>query len=239
MRGRSAVTTEDLAPYLRPTYFIDSDEPSVRSFAEETTAGATTDVERAKRLFLAVRDRIRYNPYISDSRPEHFKASAALTSQVSFCVPKAVLLAAALRALGIPSRLGFADVTNHLATERLLKLIGTNVFVLHGYTQVYLNGRWLKATPTFNAALCEKFGVAPLVFDGEHDAIFHEFTSHGDRHMEYVRDRGHYADLPLEELFRIWRETYPMLFAPGFRPDRSGDDFEAEAEAERRILKKT
>ena len=224
--------TEDLALYLRPTYYVDSDAPSVVRFATEA-AGEGTDRERVARVFLAVRDGIRYDPYVADFEPKSFKASTTLERKASYCVPKAILLTACCRALGVPSRLGFADVTNHLATKRLLELLNTAVFAFHGFSEVWLGGRWLKATPTFNATLCEKFGVEPLVFDGEHDAVFHPFDKAGNKHMEYLRDRGRYADFPLDEMYRVWREHYPKLFELGFYPERPPGGFEAEAAAEK------
>lgn len=229
MRPMSA--PEDSALYLRPTYFVDCDSEAVTRFTAEA-AGDGTDVEKARRVFLAVRDAIRYDPYVADFEPRSFKASTTLERRVGYCVPKAILLTACYRALGLPTRLGFADVTNHLATRRLLELLGTAVFAYHGFAEVWLGGRWLKATPTFNATLCEKFGVDPLVFDGEHDAVFLPFDRAGNKHMEYLRDRGRHADFNLDEMHRVWKEFYPKLFELGFYPDRPPGGFEAEAAAE-------
>jgi transglutaminase-like putative cysteine protease len=223
----------DLGVCLRPTPFIDSDASSVRRFAEARAGDASDAVARAVRLFHAVRDEIRYDPYSFLLTPEELTASATLARGVGFCVPKAILLAAAARALGIPSRLGFADVRNHLTTPRLRALMGTDVFVFHGFTELHLEGRWVKATPTFDRALCERFGVRPLDFDGRADAIFHPFDVAGRRHMEYVRDRGRHADLPYETLLAVVREYYPALAAgTGGRPPRG--DFAHEADAARR-----
>ena len=198
--------------YLTPTPFIDCDHPSVRSFADAVCQGAVDPRERAVRLFYAVRDEVRYDPYTATASPDRYKASATLVTRASFCIPKAILLAAAARAVGIPARLRFADVRNHLATRRLLTLLRSDVFVFHGLTEMQLGGGWVKATPTFNLSLCEKFGVEPLEFDGRSDAILHPFDRGGKRHMEYVRDRGSFADLPFVELLRAYREAYPHLF---------------------------
>jgi transglutaminase-like putative cysteine protease len=221
---------------LRPTWFIDSDHPDVVEFAKETTEGAGSESERAVRLFYEVRDRIRYDPYSSNLEPETFKASLVLGRDATFCIPKAILLAAAARALGIPSRLGFADVRNHLATERLLRLLRTDLFVFHGYTELFLDGRWVKATPTFNLSLCEKFNVEPLEFNGRDDALLHPFDRERKRHMEYVRSHGSFDDMPLDEMTRAVREAYPHLFDERGRlpaPGTAGD-FEDEAADESR-----
>ena len=70
----------------------------------------------------------------------------------------------------VPSKVGFADVRNHLCTPRLRALMGSDVFIYHGITELFLDGKWVKATPTFNIGLCERFGVIPLDFDGHADA---------------------------------------------------------------------
>jgi transglutaminase-like putative cysteine protease len=176
-------------------------------------------------LFYAVRDGIRYDPYTMCDDPETYRASAVLKSGVSYCIPKSVLLVAAARAVGLTARLGFADVRNHLNTEKLRERMGeSDLFVYHGYAEFLLDGRWVKVTSAFNIELCERFGVMPLEFDGEHDALLHPFTADGRHHMEYVRDRGTFDDLPLDEIIAEFRATYPRMFegaAPAvdtFRP---------------------
>lgn len=205
-------------------HFIDSDHPDVVAFAKEVTAGATTDREKAVALFYAVRDRIRYDPYVMCDDPETYKASSVVQSGVSYCIPKSVLLAAAARAVGIPARLGFADVKNHLGSDKLRERMGTDLFMWHGYTELFLDGRWVKVTSAFNIELCERFGVLPQEFDGEQDALLHPFTADGREHMEYVRDRGSFDDVPFEEIIAEFRSAYPGMFgAPpavdaAFRP---------------------
>lgn len=204
--------------YLAPTRFIDSDHPRVRAFATEVAAEGWTDSERAALLFAAVRDRIRYDPYTYSSDPSGYVASTVLEQERAFCIPKAVLLTAAARAIGIPARLGFSDVRNHLQSERLFELMGTDLFMFHGYSDLYLEGSWRKATPAFNSELCARFGVPPLEFDGKQDALLHAYTADGARHMEYVRDRGTYADLPLEEIVATLRSAYPEALDRMSRP---------------------
>jgi transglutaminase-like putative cysteine protease len=198
---------------LVPTEFIDTTHPAVIAFVERATAGASTDAERARRLFAAVRDEIRYDPYRMPTTAAEYRASAVLESRRSFCVPKAVLLTAAARVINVPARLGFADVRNHLQSERLRAQMGTDLFVYHGYSVLYLGDRWLKASPAFNAELCARFGVPPLDFDGRSDALLHAFSGDGSKYMEYINDHGAYDDLPLEELLEEYRRAYPALTA--------------------------
>ncbi|MSQ55645.1 MAG: transglutaminase family protein [Betaproteobacteria bacterium] len=197
--------------YLSSASHIDSDDPGVQKFAREHAKGAT-DVEKAVSLYYAVRDLVRYNPFIDYSGSSAFRASEVLALGEGFCVGKASLLAACARAVGIPARIGLADVKNHLTTPRLREKMGTDLFVYHGFTELLLEGRWVKATPAFNQALCEKFRVTPLEFDGREDSVFHEFDADNRRHMEYIRDHGSFADVPEERIRTAFREVYPGLF---------------------------
>ncbi len=192
---------------LGPTAFIDSDHPAVQAFATEQARGAS-DRERAVALVYAVRDGFRYDPYRIDLSPAGMRASTVLANGYGWCVPKAILLAAACRAAGIPARLGFADVRNHLSTERMRQTMKTDLFVWHGYTDIWIEGAWRKATPAFNFELCERFGLLPLEFDGVHDSIYHPFDLAGHRHMEYVNQRGSFDDLPLNQILASFREVY-------------------------------
>jgi transglutaminase-like putative cysteine protease len=193
---------------LAATPLVDSDHPAVRAFAARHAAG-TTPTERAVSLYYAVRDGFRYDPYRVDLSPDGMRGSAVLATGYGWCVTKAALLAAAARAAGIPARLGFADVRNHLSTERMRATMATDVFVWHGYTELWLDGAWRKATPAFNVELCDRFGLLPLEFDGVHDSIYHPFDRAGNRHMEYLRERGSHADIPLAQLLADFRATYP------------------------------
>ena len=213
--------------YLEATRFIDSDHPAVVAFAEQFRGARTEARDQAVNLYYAVRDEIRYNPYVFSREPDTLKASYAVQAGESYCVPKATLLAACARHCGIPARIGLADVRNHLATPRLLALLRSDVFAMHGYTELYLQGRWVKATPAFNLALCRVFKVAPLAFDGLNDSVFHPFNQDGQPYMEYLRDHGQFADVPQPLFFEHLAECYPHLFASQ-APTITGD-FAAEA----------
>jgi len=195
--------------YLEPTAFVDSDARNVAAFARDACGDATDEVAKAVRLYYAVRDRITYTPYCDFRSPETYRASACLERGSGFCVAKAALLAAAARAAGIPARLGFADVRNHLCTPRLRALMGSDLFYYHGYAELYLRGKWVKATPAFDRALCDRFGVHPLEFDGLVDSLFHPYDRSGRRHMEYLHDRGPHADVPVAAIIATFQEAYP------------------------------
>jgi transglutaminase-like putative cysteine protease len=200
--------TSKKSPYLRPTATIDCDHPAVLAFARDNVGDRVTERERAAALFYAVRDGVRYDPYTVELTVAGLRASTTLKTRRAWCVPKSVLLAACCRAVGIPARLGFADVRNHLSTARMRKYMDADVFFWHGYTSMRLDGVWVKATPAFNAELCERFRLKPLDFDGSSDALFHPFDIDGRQHMEYVNDRGEYADVPIGRIAETFRREY-------------------------------
>ncbi len=202
-----------LEDYLQPSQCIDSGHPKIVELAESLIGAGQSDQENAVTLYYRVRDSIRYNPYALGNTVESFLASATLQAGEAWCVPKALLLAALCRAAGIPARVGFADVRNHLSTERLRATMDTDIFYFHGYTSIYLNEHWVKATPAFNVELCEKFGLHPLEFNGRQDSLYHEFDVAGNKHMEYLNDRGEYLDLPFEEMSAVFRKHYPNMFS--------------------------
>ncbi|MBT6443610.1 transglutaminase family protein [Acidimicrobiales bacterium] len=204
--------TEPLDPaWLAPTWFIDSDSDEVAEFAATARATAADDNDHtdvAVALFYAVRDGFRYDPYVRAEGPEDYRASSVAGTAANWCTPKSVLLTAAARHCGIPARLGFADVRNHLSSEKLAAKMGTDLFIWHGYTEFLLDGTWRKASSAFNIEMCERFGVKALDFDGTTDSLMHPFDEAGARHMEYVNQRGSFNDLPLDEIQADFDRVY-------------------------------
>lgn len=207
--------------------FVDLDHPAVVEFAHTHAGDAANETEQALNFYYAVRDKIRYNPYLPVTEKTSYRASDAVLTGEGWCVPKAALLAACCRIYGISARPGYADVKNHLATQRLLDLLGTDLFAWHSYCDILLDGSWVKATPAFNLSLCEKFGLKPLEFDGVNDSLFHEFDQAGNKHMEYVQDRGWFVDVPFDEIVATFRDIYRPEYMAG-----AGGDFQAEAAKE-------
>jgi len=202
----------DQAHYLSAATFVDSDNERIRDFARQAAGDGRTVKERAIALYRAVRDTIQYDPYRDFLNPATFRASAVLHDGRGFCVGKSALLAAAARADNIPARPGFADVRNHLTSKRLQAQMG-DTFYWHSYTELYIDGKWVKCTPAFDAALCERANIRPLEFDGENDSLFHPFDAAGRRHMEYLKDRGTYDDVPFETIVADFKAFYPALMA--------------------------
>lgn len=216
--------------YTRPSDLIDSGHARIRAHATEV-AGQGSDREKALRLYYAVRDGLRYDPYNTPMKRDAYRASVTLAAGHGYCVNKAGLMAALCRAADMPARVGYADVRNHMTTKRLSDLMGSDVFYYHGYTEVWLDGHWVKATPAFNKELTERFGLKPLEWDGVSDSIYHPFDLGGRRHMEYLAYRGVFADIPFDEIRDAFRHYYPkMSRAQEAMP--LGGDFGAEGALE-------
>lgn len=196
---------------LSPSVFFDFNHSAIVAFSEQVVNSQMSDTEKAVALYYAVRDGIKYNPYVFDVNPDSFKASHCLEAGQSYCIPKAILLAALCRLNGIEARIGLADVRNHLSSPALIKWLRSDVFVMHGFTEIKLNGRWVKATPAFDKVLCERMGVVPLKFNGRDDSIFHEFNGEGHRHMEYINDHGHFDEVPYDFIVQGVAQAYPHL----------------------------
>jgi transglutaminase-like putative cysteine protease len=202
--------TTEARDYLTATPFIDSDDPAIVAFARDALGDAVTVKDKALALYGAVRDQIQYDPYIDFFDPAEFRASDVLRAGKGFCVGKSALLTAIARAAGIPARPGYADVRNHLTSKRLKTQVG-DIFIWHSYTELKIDGQWVKCTPAFDKVLCERARIAPLDFDGVNDSLFHPFDQTGRRHMEYLKDRGAFADVPFDAIRADFRTFYPKL----------------------------
>jgi transglutaminase-like putative cysteine protease len=211
--------------YTDPADYIDSVHPSVVAFAHTAVEPPDSAREKASKIYTAVRDGIDCNPYVNPGVPESFRASSVLAADNGYCVGKAALYAAACRVHGIPARVGFADMRNHLTTEKLRQSMGTDMFTWHGFTEVFVDGDWRKATPTFNDTLCARLGVEPLDFDGHGDALLHPFDGAGRAYMQYLNNHGSYHDVPAKFLMREMARDYAGMQ----REDLSGRDMEREA----------
>jgi transglutaminase-like putative cysteine protease len=198
--------------YLRQTEYLDYENSAIEHLIAEYKNSSLSEKGKAQGMYIKVRDGWKYNPYRISLDPDNYRASSIAGKTEGHCVEKAILLAACLRGLGIPARLRFAKVTNHIAVERLTERFGTNVLTPHGMVDVYLNKKWVKATPAFNKELCTKCNVAPLEFDGANDSMFQEFNEEGKPFMEYLEDYGHFDDVPLDFMIQNLQEHYPEVF---------------------------
>lgn len=203
----------DYEKYLQATDLLDADHPDLMAYARRITERAVSDQQRAIRIYYAIRDSWRYNPYHISLNPETLRATHILRKTEGHCLDKAILMVACLRAVGIPSRLCLAKVRNHIGVERITEAFGTDELVPHGYVDVYLSSQWIKATPAFNRQLCEKLNVAPLDWDGETDSLFQAYDQAGQTFMEYLDHYGHFSDVPAARIRELLLAHYPDVFA--------------------------
>lgn len=213
--------------YLTPTYFIDCDAPPIVEKAKELVKGASNACEQSQRLFYYVRDSIKYNPYVFAPDIDDFKASAVLEKGEGFCVQKATILAALARAVDIPTRLIFADIKNHQTPDKLKSALGTNIFAYHGYDELYLDGKWVKAAPIFHLQMCQENDIIPVEFDGTKDAVLHSYDLKGRLHIEYLREHGSFADIPLDKIMHTFAEVYSFI---SDKAQKIADDFHIQTE---------
>ncbi|MGC1515896.1 MAG: transglutaminase domain-containing protein [Maribacter sp.] len=198
--------------YLAPTYFFDFESDEIQRLVHEFREDTVPLKEKAKRLYLKVRDGYRYDPYFLSFSKKHYRASYLVQQKSGHCIDKSVILIAGLRALGIPARIHLAKVKNHIGVERLIEKFGTNELTPHGMVDLLLDGKWLKVSPAFNQTLCTRCNVSPLDFDGESDSVFQEFNNEGEVFMEYLEDYGHFEDVPISFMEANARAHYPYIF---------------------------
>jgi len=201
--------------YLPPTYFFDFESEEIQAFISEFKDTELSQKEIAIALYTKVRDTWRYDPYNLSFNKEKYRASEIAKRTKGHCVDKSIILVACLRAMGIPARIHLAKVKNHIAVDRLIEKFGSNELTPHGMVDAYINGKWLKLSPTFNASLCEMLNVAPLDFDGENDAVLQAFNEDGTQFMEYLEDYGYFEDVPVAFMAQNAREHYPNIFDTG------------------------
>lgn len=202
--------------YLQSTSYLDFDSAQMQQYVAEFRLIAD-DFSRAKALYIKVRDGFLYDPYHLDLRHKALKSSVIVSKKRAWCVEKAIVFASGLRALGIPCRLGYAIVQNHIGVDRLTAILRSEKIVFHGYVDVFLNGTWSKATPAFDQRICQLCNVEPLDWNGEDDSLFQAFSGEG-KFMEYLYDYGLFDDVPVQLMNEEMRAYYPHLF------DGSHDD---------------
>ncbi len=214
---------------LDPTEFLDSDHPIVCKYVQKIVGDERDPSAQAIKLYYFVRDKIRYDVYGIDMTRSGLKASSIIENGAGFCIHKSIVFATACRTLGIPSRLAFSDVRNHISTPALKALVGGDVFHYHAYAEIYLSDRWVKATPVFNLLLCRLFGIDPLEFDGVHDATLQPFDSKGHKSLEFIKYHGCFEDVPYEQCITALQQHHPRLFLDGGKTARGDLNGEAAA----------
>ena len=124
-------TAAELAPFLAASQFIDTEHPAIVAKASELARGCAGDEEVAAVCFAFVRDQIRHSKdAIADAHnPVTCRASDVLAERTGYCYAKSHLLAALLRANGIPAALVY---------QRLSTGEQGAPYCLHGLNAIYL-----------------------------------------------------------------------------------------------------
>lgn len=196
--------------YLNETSFLNFNSSEIQNFVKEINP-ILSQKEIALKLYFKVRDSFLYDPYHLDLRTEALIASNIVSKKRAWCVEKAILLASCARFFKIPSRLGFAIVTNHIGVEKLTSYLRKDEIVFHGYVELFLDHKWIKCTPSFDKRICRISSVAPLDWDGETDSMFQAFEG-GQKFMEYKHFYGEFEDVPIELMNSEMKKHYPHLF---------------------------
>lgn len=177
----------------------------------------STKKELAIAAYQYVRDEWYYSPLRLSLIPAEWQVDFLVTRTKGHCIDKSIILITLLKALGLQARLGLAKVRNHIAAERIVEFLGTDVLVPHGYVEIFLNEKWVKATPAFNKSLCEKLNVDVLDFNGEEDSIFQKFGINGTQFMEYIEDYGSFETVPVAYIEELLHHYYPILKQAGLK----------------------
>lgn len=201
--------------FLRETAYINFNNPEFDKFLVGISDKNKRQVDLAIELYNLVRDSFLYDPYHLNISSEGLIASRVLIKKRAWCVEKSTVLAACARRFGIPSRLGYAIVKNHIGVERLVQYLKREEIVFHGYVELYLDGKWVKCTPAFDPRVCRMSGVSVLTWNGRDDSMFQEFEK-DVKFMEYIHFYGEFDDVPIQLMNTEMKKYYPHLFEQKF-----------------------
>ncbi len=217
---------------LAETRFIDSNDERIRAKVAELDLMDRNERDRAVALFEFVRDTIAYD-FAAPTNPDAYRASTILAGGKGHCVRKAILLAAFARAAEIPAALVFADMRDYTLSKAIVQLMGTDVLHHHGLVAFYLDGRWVMADPTTTRETAAKKGFRLVTFDGAADALGHDTTESGERHLEYIEFHGFHEDLPFAEVMQSLADNYAKADSGKFGDLglSTANDFAAAAKA--------
>ncbi len=196
--------------FLKPTAFLDYNHPVFDHFFDSIPSDFSSK-EIAVWLYNQIRDGFLYDPYHLNLQSDALQASSIFSKKRAWCVEKSIVLAALARKMNIPSKLGFAIVTNHIGVERLTEYLKRPEIVFHGYVSLFLDGKWVKCTPAFDKRICRISEVEPLEFDAENDSLFQSFVK-DKQFMEYNHFYGEFDDLPIQLMHQEMHSYYPHLF---------------------------
>ncbi len=198
------------------TEIFNYNNPSLKGFIQNAGCDKRMGVvEAVARLHDAVRDEIDYSVF-NVPLNECLRASDVAEEVSGFCLHKSILFIAGCRYLGVPAILCSDVVTNHVSDDAMIKLVGGEEF-LHWYTEIYINGQWIKSAPIFNSLLCELYEIEVIQFDPNGGNISQQNTN-ATRMLHQGKQRF-YANPSMKELIKIIAKHHPrMITESGLTP---------------------
>ena len=193
--------------FLCPTQMCDSNNPFIITKALNLTEGATTNKEKAMRIFYFVRDKIKYqiNPYFST-------ASRTLNYRHGFCVSKSNLQIALLRALNIPARYHVVNLQSSCLNPFFPNWIVKNfpeIIDHHSICECFLNNTWVACDSTFDKDLIDGAKIKGILSQD----VFSEIDWDGEGNLE-IFDPWKVSDVDFfSNLDRFWGETIQRRYS--------------------------
>ncbi len=178
--------------YLEKTEYIDYDAPAIKSLAERLREESSDELSLIKNTYYFVRDEIRHSWDAQDRRVT-VSASDTLREGVGICWAKANLLAALLRANGIPAGFSYQRLT--------LGDTPDTGFCIHAMNTVFVSGlnKWIRLDARGN-----KEGVN-AEFSVDKEQLAFQIKSEGE--IDY-HDNHSYPD---QGLMKVLRESTDAL----------------------------
>ena len=156
--------------YLKSTDIIDYHDKHIQEQAKLLALDCDCDEQIARACFEFVRDEIKHSGDYPSDIPTTCKASEVLKYKTGWCYSKAILLAALLRANGIPAGFGYQRLS---CSE-----YKPNIYCLHGLNYVYLQKYgWYRVDARGNKEGVDAQFTPPIeklafeVGDGEYDIL--------------------------------------------------------------------
>ena len=194
------------AEYLEKTKYVDYDDPDVRGLAGNLKEEAPDELSLIRNTYYYVRDKIRHSWDAQDPRVT-VSAGDCLREGVGICWAKANLLAALLRANGIPAGFSYQRLT--------LGDTPDTGYCIHALNTVYVRSlrKWIRLDARGNKENIQ------AEFSTEEEKLAFEIKSEGeiDYHDNHARpDRG---------LMKVLEESTDALdMYLHHLPDRLSDD---------------
>lgn len=185
--------------YLERTEYVDYDDPEVKSRAERLRAGSEDELSLIRNTYYFVRDEIKHSWDVQDRRVT-MSASDTLNAGVGICWAKANLLAALLRANGIPAGFSYQRLT--------LGDTPDTGFCIHAMNTVFVTclNKWIRLDARGNKeGVNAEFSIdeekLAFMIRSEGEADYHDNHSYPDKGlMKVLRESTDACDMYLHHL---------------------------------------